>query len=92
MRTHALGTVSTGATAHLDDIAASADGVIVLGRTKTHPENREGIASGLLKMVTVGLGKQAAGGGSFAWALGLSSSGPRINDDKGEYYLRRRCR
>jgi len=59
MKTHALGTVSTGAIAHLDDIVASSDGVIVLGRTKTHPENREGIASGLLKMVTVGLGKQA---------------------------------
>jgi hypothetical protein len=58
MQTHALGTVKTGAIAHLDDIAASADGIIVLGRTKTHPENREGIASGLLKMVTVGLGKQ----------------------------------
>jgi hypothetical protein len=59
MQTHALGTVATGAIAHLDDIAASADGIIVLGRTKTHPENREGIASGLLKMVTVGLGKQS---------------------------------
>ena len=59
MRTHALGSVETGAIAHLDDIAAAADGIIVLGRTKTHPENREGIASGLLKMVTVGLGKQA---------------------------------
>jgi hypothetical protein len=59
MKTHALGTVSTGAIAHLDDIVASSVGVIVLGRTKTHPENREGIASGLLKMVTVGLGKQA---------------------------------
>ena len=59
MKTHALGTAKTGAIAHLDDIAAAADGIIVLGRTKTHPENREGIASGLLKMVTVGLGKQA---------------------------------
>ena len=59
MATHALGNVKTGAIAHLDDIAAQADGIIVLGRTKTHPENRKGIASGLLKMVTVGLGKQA---------------------------------
>src|ERR1051326_6474205 len=59
MHTHALGTAETGAIAHLDDIAATADGVIVLGRTKTHPENTAGVASGLLKMVTVGLGKQA---------------------------------
>ncbi len=59
MKTHALGTSETGARAHLDDIAAGADGIIVLGRTKTHPENTAGVASGLLKMVTVGLGKQA---------------------------------
>jgi hypothetical protein len=59
MNTHALGTTETGAIAHLDDLAATADGVIVLGRTKTHPENTAGVASGLLKMVTVGLGKQA---------------------------------
>ena len=59
MQTHALGTSDTGAIAHLDSIAATADGIIVLARTKTHPENTAGVASGLLKMVTVGLGKQA---------------------------------
>ena len=59
MQTHALGTCDTGAIAHLDSIAAAADGIIVLARTKTHPENTAGVASGLLKMVTVGLGKQA---------------------------------
>ena len=59
MQTHALGTCDTGAIAHLDSIAAEADGIIVLARTKTHPENTAGVASGLLKMVTVGLGKQA---------------------------------
>src|ERR1043165_3183395 len=59
MQTHALGTSDTGAIAHLDSVAAEADGIIVLARTKTHPENTAGVASGLLKMVTVGLGKQA---------------------------------
>jgi hypothetical protein len=59
MQTHALGTSDTGAIAHLDSVAATADGIIVLARTKTHPENTAGVASGLLKMVTVGLGKQA---------------------------------
>jgi hypothetical protein len=58
MNTHALGTSKTGAIAHLDEICGEADGIIVLGRTKTHPENKEGVASGLLKMITVGLGKQ----------------------------------
>lgn len=72
MHTHALGTTETGAIAHLDDLAAAADGVIVLGRTKTHPENTAGVASGLLKMVTVGLGKQA--GAQEAHTHGLWSS------------------
>lgn len=58
MQTLGLGTSETGAIAHLDVLAAQADGVIVLGRVKTHPENAAGVASGLLKMVTVGLGKQ----------------------------------
>lgn len=58
MDTLDLGVSKSGARSHLDTVAAAADGIIVLGRTKTHPENAEGIASGLLKMVTVGLGKQ----------------------------------
>ena len=59
METVSLGASKTGAVAHLDKIAAQADGIIVFGRVKTHPENAEGIASGLLKMTAVGLGKQA---------------------------------
>ncbi len=58
METVGLGTSKSGAIAYLDALAAKADGIIVLGRVKTHPENTAGVASGLLKMVTVGLGKQ----------------------------------
>lgn len=58
METVALGESESRAVAHLDKIVAQADGVIVLGRVKTHPENAEGVASGLLKMTAVGLGKQ----------------------------------
>jgi hypothetical protein len=58
METVGVGTSSSGAIAHLDALAAKADGIVVLGRVKTHPENTAGVASGLLKMVTVGLGKQ----------------------------------
>lgn len=58
METFELGRTENGAMAHLDKFAAEADGIIVLGRVKTHPENTSGIASGLLKMVTIGLGKQ----------------------------------
>src|SRR5262249_53567291 len=38
METHDLGIAENGAVAHLDRIAAGADWIVVLGRTKTHPE------------------------------------------------------
>lgn len=72
LQTQQLGASDTGAVAHLDQIAAEADGIIVLGRVKTHPENTAGVASGLLKMVTVGLGKQA--GAQEAHSHGLWES------------------
>ncbi len=59
METHELGPAENGAVAHIDRFAAEADGVIVLARTKTHPESVGELASGLLKMCTIGLGKQA---------------------------------
>jgi hypothetical protein len=72
METYCLGGSKTGAKTHFDKAAYDCDGVIVLGRVKTHPENTEGIASGLLKMVTVGLGKQA--GAQEAHSHGLWES------------------
>jgi hypothetical protein len=59
METVALGASDAGAVAHVDRAAFEADGIIVLGRTKTHPESVGELASGLLKMCTIGLGKQA---------------------------------
>jgi hypothetical protein len=58
METHDLGPAEDGAIAHVDRFAAEADWIIVLGRTKTHPESARELASGLLKMCTIGLGKQ----------------------------------
>jgi hypothetical protein len=58
MDTVNLGPAENGAIAHMDRFAAEADGIIVLGRTKTHPESAGELASGLLKMCTIGLGKQ----------------------------------
>jgi hypothetical protein len=84
METMELGESGSGAVAHLDKIAAEADGIIVLGRVQAHPENKAGIASGLLKMVTVGLGKQA--GAQQAHSHGLWDSVkavPRITIAKG---------
>lgn len=59
METVALGKAENGAVAHMDQNAFDADGIIVLGRVKTHPESAGELASGLLKMCTIGLGKQA---------------------------------
>ena len=59
MDTVALGPAENGAIAHMDRFASEADGIVVLGRTKTHPESTGPLASGLLKMSTIGLGKQA---------------------------------
>lgn len=58
MKTVELGVAENGANAHFDQLAFEADGVIVLGRVKTHPESAGELASGLLKMCTIGLGKQ----------------------------------
>jgi hypothetical protein len=72
MDTLSLGTAENGAVAHLDRLGAEADGIIVLGRVKTHPESAGELASGLLKMTTVGLGKQA--GAQEAHSHGLWES------------------
>lgn len=63
METTVLGTGSNGYAAHYARAAQEANGVIVLARTQVHPnlkkgEESEGVASGLLKMVMIGLGKQ----------------------------------
>jgi hypothetical protein len=58
METNDLGPSENGAIAHIDRFAAEADWIVVLGRTKTHPESAGELASGLLKMSTIGLGKQ----------------------------------
>jgi hypothetical protein len=72
MDTFDLGKSESGAIAHVDKLTMVADGIIVLGRVKTHPESAEGLASGLLKMVTIGLGKQA--GAQQAHSHGLWES------------------
>jgi hypothetical protein len=72
MDTVVLDQAESGAKAHLDAFANEADGIIVLGRIKTHPESNEGLAAGLCKMTTIGLGKQQ--GAQEAHSHGLWSS------------------
>jgi hypothetical protein len=63
MDTVVLGVGYNGYEAHYAVSAKEADGIIVLARTTVHPnlkagEKSDGVASGLLKMTMIGLGKQ----------------------------------
>lgn len=77
METVVLGTGANGYEAHYAIAASEADAVIVLARTQVHPnlkagEQSDGVASGLLKMVMIGLGKQQ--GAQSAHHHGLAQS------------------
>jgi hypothetical protein len=52
-----MGTTESGRTLFVDAEAAKADGIFVVNRIKPHTAFRESLASGLLKMLAVGLGK-----------------------------------
>jgi len=52
-----MGTTESGRTLFVDAEAAKADGIFVVNRIKPHTAFRESLASGLLKMLSVGLGK-----------------------------------
>jgi hypothetical protein len=52
-----MGTTGSGRTLFVDAEAAKADGIFVVNRIKPHTAFRESLASGLLKMLSVGLGK-----------------------------------
>jgi hypothetical protein len=52
-----MGTTPSGRTLFVDSEAAKADGIFVVNRIKPHTAFRDSLASGLLKMLCVGLGK-----------------------------------
>lgn len=54
-----IGTTSAGKPVYLDAYAAKADGIIIVNRIKAHTSFTGSYESGLLKMMAVGLGKQA---------------------------------
>ena len=74
METILRGTGRNGYRPHYALSAHEADAVIVLGRTTVHPnlkvgEQSDGVASGLLKMVMIGLGKQAGAQAAHHYGL-----------------------
>lgn len=54
-----LGTTSMGVPVYLDRIAFESDGIIPVNRVKKHTDFRGKIESGLMKMLAIGLGKEA---------------------------------
>ena len=58
METAVVGKASTGNQAYMDRRAWESDGVVVVNRIKPHTDFSGTIESGLLKMITVGMGKE----------------------------------
>ena len=58
METKEIGTTSDGQRVSIDQHAAAAEGIIVIGRIKPHTGFRGPYESGLMKMMAIGLGKQ----------------------------------
>jgi hypothetical protein len=69
METYVLGTNSFGLPIHFDRNAYRADGIILLNRIKPHTSFTGRYESGLLKMLTIGLGKRE--GAAQVHKLGL---------------------
>ena len=69
METVVLGTNSFGLPIHFDQNAFDADGIILLNRIKPHTSFTGSYESGLLKMLTIGLGKRQ--GAAQVHKLGL---------------------
>jgi hypothetical protein len=58
METVLVGTTANGLPAYMDKIASDADAVIPVNRIKPHTSFRGAIESGVVKMISIGLGKQ----------------------------------
>ncbi|MGZ0085009.1 nickel pincer cofactor-dependent isomerase, group 22 [Caldibacillus thermoamylovorans] len=53
-----LGQLPNGLPVYMDRFAANADGIVVINRIKPHTAFRGPVESGLMKMLSIGLGKQ----------------------------------
>ncbi|MDR3617806.1 MAG: lactate racemase domain-containing protein [Paludisphaera borealis] len=86
MDTVVLGTNSLGLPIHFDRIAFEADGIVLLNRIKPHTSFTGDYESGLLKMLTIGLGKRE--GAAQVHKLGLDGL-RRILPEVGAFLLRK---
>ena len=56
--TKMIGTLDNGEAVYVDKYAAEADGIVVVNRVKPNTDFKDDIESGLMKMMSVGMGKQ----------------------------------
>jgi hypothetical protein len=73
-----LGYSPLGLPVYMDANAAAADGIVVVNRIKPHVCFRGPYESGLMKMITIGLGKQV--GADFCHRLGFERMAEHIPD------------
>lgn len=76
METVYIGDTELGEQVYIDKHAAEADGILVCGRIKAHTSFRGIYESGLMKMMTVGLGKQH--GADVFHSMGIEVLGERL--------------
>jgi len=69
METVQIGTSENGLPVYIDKNAHEADGIVIINRIKPHTSFRGPYESGLMKMITIGLGKQK--GADFCHELGI---------------------
>lgn len=79
METMEIGKTSEGEQVFIDKHAASADGIVIVGRIKPHTDFRAHYESGLMKMMAVGLGKQKG-------AENVHKNGPKYVGQRVELY------
>jgi len=70
------GALETGEPILIDRYAADADGIVIVNRIKPHTAFRATYESGLMKMMTIGLGKQA--GAEVCHREGILRLGPNV--------------
>ena len=86
MDTTVVGTNSLGLPIHFDTVSLGADGIVLLNRIKPHTSFTGRYESGLLKMLTIGLGKRQ--GAEQVHKLGLAGM-LRILPEVGAFLLGR---
>ena len=76
IETAEVGRTADGISVRLDRQALAADGIVFVGRIKSHTAFRGPYESGLAKMIAIGLGKQA--GAASCHAAGFGDMGRRV--------------